>query len=228
MIKVVIVEDDLMAASINKQYILRTPGLDVTATFHNGKEAWEYLKRKKVDLLILDLYMPNSSGLELLTNIRKEKSLVEVIMVTAANDVKTLDTVLKLGILDYLVKPFRYERFAVAINKFLLKNRIMSSGLSFSQEDVDDSISLRKENNLNKQVELSKGLQDKTLSLIRNYMNKRIGESLTSEDISEATRLSKVTVRRYMNYLIDRNEVVSEVDYKTGGRPSIRYKSNIT
>lgn len=224
MIKVVIVEDDLMVAAINKQYIQKTPGLDVVATFHNGKDAWEFLKNTEVQLLILDLYMPNISGLELLQKIREAKYQIDVIMVTAANDVEILDTALHLGILDYLVKPFKYERFSKAIDKYLLKNKMIKSGINFKQEDVDELINLKQESYVKKQMELSKGLQDKTIYLIRGYMNERKNEFLTSEEISAHTGLSKVTVRRYMNYFIESNEVISEVDYKTGGRPSIKYK----
>jgi len=221
MIKVVIVEDDLMVAAINKQYIQKTPGLDVVATFHNGKDAWEFLKNTEVQLLILDLYI---SGLELLQKIREAKYQIDVIMVTAANDVEILDTALHLGILDYLVKPFKYERFSKAFDKYLLKNKMMKSGINFKQEDVDELINLKQESYVKKQMELSKGLQDKTIYLIRGYMNERKNEFLTSEEISAHTGLSKVTVRRYMNYFIESNEVISEVDYKTGGRPSIKYK----
>lgn len=224
MIKVVIVEDDLMVAAINKQYIQKTPGLDVVATFHNGKDAWEFLKNTEVQLLILDLYMPNISGLELLQKIREAKYQTDVIMVTAANDVESLDTALHLGILDYLVKPFKYERFSKAIDKYLLKNKMIKSGINFKQEDVDELINLRQGASEEKQMELSKGLQDKTIYLIRGYMNERKNEFLTSEEISAETGLSKVTVRRYMNYFIESNEVISEVDYRTGGRPSIKYK----
>jgi len=145
-------------------------------------------------------------------------------MVTAANDVESLDTALHLGILDYLVKPFMYERFSKAIDKYLLKNKMIKSGIHFKQEDVDELINLRQEAFVEKQMELSKGLQDKTIYLIRGYMNERKNEFLTSEEISAHTGLSKVTVRRYMNYFIESNEVISEVDYRTGGRPSIKYK----
>ncbi len=224
MIKVVIVEDDLMVAAINKQYIQKTPGLDVVATFHNGKDAWDFLRNTEVQLLILDLYMPNISGLELLRKIREAEYQIDVIMVTAANDVESLETALHLGILDYLVKPFKYERFSKAIDKYLLKNKMMESGINFKQEDIDELINLRQESFVDKQMELSKGLQDKTIYLIRGYMNDRKNEFLTSEEISAHTGLSKVTVRRYMNYFIESNEVISDVDYKTGGRPSIKYK----
>jgi len=224
MIKVVIVEDDLMVAAINKQYIQKTPGLDVVATFHNGKDAWDFLRNTEVQLLILDLYMPNISGLELLRKIREAEYQIDVIMVTAANDVESLETALHLGILDYLVKPFKYERFSKAIDKYLLKNKMMESGINFKQEDIDELINLRQESFVEKQMELSKGLQDKTIYLIRGYMNDRKNEFLTSEEISAHTGLSKVTVRRYMNYFIESNEVISDVDYKTGGRPSIKYK----
>ncbi|BCN31497.1 response regulator [Anaeromicropila herbilytica] len=225
MIKVIIVEDDLMVASINQQYVLNTPGTKVIGSFHNGKDALAYIEKKPVDLIILDVYMPNISGLDLLKKVREMNHPTDIIMVTAANDTNSLDIALKLGIVDYLIKPFKYERFKQAMDKFLLKNKILKCGKSFKQEMIDDLISSSVQlATLSHTTPLEKGLQDKTLNLLRNQLALNKDCYLTSEELSSLSGVSKVTIRRYMNYLIEMNEVISEVDYKTGGRPSITYK----
>ena len=225
MLKAIIVEDDLMVTEINKNYVLKTKKIIVCATFTNGADALKYLECNNVDLVILDLYMPNLSGMKLLEMIRKNNYSTDVIMVTAANDIDNIDKALKLGILDYLIKPFKYERFQSAINKFLMKYEMISNKKKLNQSSIDELISSNSKTFKTNDDSLSKGLQKETLNLIRDYMTSNKFRYLTSEEISSAINLSKVTIRRYMNYLIENNEISSDVDYKTGGRPSIRYKT---
>ena len=224
MIKTVIVEDDLMVASINQQFALKTPGVNVIATFHNGKDALAFLNKTKVDLLLLDFYMPEITGLELLAKLRNEGNDVDVIMITAANDAVHINEALHLGIVDYLVKPFKYERFSEAMDKYMLRKTVMKKGMKFTQKDIDQLIHLQKPSKQSKEMDLQKGLQRQTLDKIRNSLSNHENEYLTSEQIASETELSKVTVRRYMNYLIEQSEITSVVDYSTGGRPSILYK----
>lgn len=223
MIKTVIVEDDLMVASINQQFALKTPGVNVIATFHNGKDALAFLNKTKVDLLLLDFYMPEITGLELLSRLRSEGNDVDVIMITAANDAGHINEALHLGIVDYLVKPFKYERFSEAMDKYILRKTVMKKGMKFTQKDIDQLIHLQKPSKQSKEMDLQKGLQRQTLDKIRACLSQHRGEYLTSEQIASEAELSKVTVRRYMNYLIEQNEITSIVDYSTGGRPSILY-----
>lgn len=224
MLKAIIVEDDLMVTEINKNYILKTQKIIVCATFTNGTDALKYLESNSVNLIILDLYMPNLSGIKFLEIIRTNNYNIDVIMVTAANDIDSIDKALKLGILDYLIKPFKYERFQVAINKFIMKHEIISKQKKLNQSSIDELIHSNSHFIKTNEDNLSKGLQKETLSLIREYMILNKFRYLTSEEISAEINLSKVTIRRYMNYLIDSKEISSDVDYKTGGRPSIRYK----
>lgn len=226
MIKTVIVEDDLMVAAINNQFALKTPGVQVVATFHDGKNALAFLKKTQVDLLLLDLYMPEYSGLELLSELRRLNQTVDVIMITAANDAPNIKEALHLGIIDYLIKPFQYERFAEAMDKFLLRRKVMENGITFSQSDIDQLVNLRRPSAQSKEMELQKGIQRQTLEHIRNCLKAHRDIYLTSEQIAEKTGLSKVTVRRYMNFLIEQNEVLSRVDYSTGGRPRVEYLIN--
>ena len=104
MYKVIIVEDDPMVAMINNHYVEQDNRFDVVQVFRNGNDAFEYLSKSKVDLVILDVYMPVLDGLTLLKKIRTTGINTDVIMVTASNDKVTLDNVLKFGVIDYLVK----------------------------------------------------------------------------------------------------------------------------
>lgn len=225
MIKTVIVEDDLMVAAINNQYLMKTPGFQVTATFHSGKDALAFLKDHPTDLLLLDLYMPDVSGLELLTELRRQNRKEDVIMITAANDAEHIAKALRLGVIDYLVKPFTYERFSQAVDKFLLQRKIMENGMPFSQDDIDQLIHMARPSQESREMELQKGIQRQTLEKLRGCLKQHPHSYLTIEYLSEETGLSKVTIRRYMNYLIEQRAVESRIDYETGGRPRVEYRS---
>ncbi|SCI04688.1 response regulator [Romboutsia sp. 1001713B170207_170306_H8] len=219
MIKVLIVEDDPMVAKIDKTYIEQLQEFKVSKICNNGKEALEILNKEKIDLIILDVYMPKLNGIEVLREIRKNNIQTDVIMVTAAKETESLKEILSLGILDYLVKPFEYDRFINALKKFLKKYQLINENQTFSQRDIDSLINTK----TNKTI-IKKGLNEKTLEKIREYMRKNINTKSTSEEIAEHVGLSRVTVRRYMNYMVETNEITSEIDYSTGGRPSIKYK----
>lgn len=227
MIKTVIVEDDLMVASINCQFAQKNPDIQIVATFHNGKDALAYLKQSTADLLLLDLYMPDYTGLELLSQLRKEGNEIDVIMITAANDAEHINEALRLGIVDYLIKPFQYDRFAMALDKYLLRKKAIQSGLPFTQEEIDRLVSTTPPSASSKKTELQKGVQQKTLEKIRTCLNNHKNQYLTCEQIASETELSRVTIRRYMNFLIEKNEATSLIDYSTGGRPSILYELKI-
>ena len=227
MIKTVIVEDDLMVASINSQFAKRNPNIQIVATFHNGKDALDYLKKSDADLVLLDLYMPDCTGLELLSELRSIGSEIDVIMITAANDAEHINEALQLGIVDYLIKPFQYERFAQALDKYLVRKKAIESGVSFTQEEIDQLVNASTPSASTKKAELQKGVQQKTLDKIRVCLSAHPGNYLPCEQIASETGLSRVTIRRYMNFLIEENEVTSMIDYSTGGRPSILYQINL-
>lgn len=222
--KVIIVEDDPMVADINKKYLEKMINVQVIATFRNARDAMIYLQNTKVDLIILDFYMPEMSGLEFLYNLRKEKNDVDVIMVTAANDLASIQSAITLGILDYLVKPFEYDRFERAIKKFQMKRKLLDRNGEFSQEDIDCLIKLQESSPATLQKNHEKGIQEATLWTLYECIKKVYPRTATCGELAEISHLSKVTVRRYMNYLVENDQAESIIDYETGGRPSVQYK----
>lgn len=198
--------------------------MQVVATFHSGRDALAFLEQTNVDLLLLDLYMPEMSGVELLTKLRRKGCNADAIFITAANDAPHIQDALRLGAVDYLIKPFRYERFEEALDKVVVRRKVIESGLEFTQADIDEMIRTRRPNPESRTAELEKGIQRQTLDHIRADLRKNASIYRTAEQIAADTGLSKVTVRRYLNYLIGTNEVESQVDYSTGGRPRVEYR----
>ena len=138
---VLIVEDDPMVAMINEQYVRKNKNFNVSGSCRNGQEAIAFLEEHKVDLVILDVFMPIMDGVETLKKIREGKFNTEVIMVTAANDTATLENTMHLGVIDYLIKPFAYERFQVALEKFAAHASALKEANVLDQNSVDNIIS---------------------------------------------------------------------------------------
>ena len=244
---VLIVEDDPMVAMINSQYVAKNPDFVVAGNCRNGQEAITFLQENSVDLVLLDVYMPVMTGTETLKKIRELKIAVEVIMVTAANDTQTIEETVHLGVLDYLIKPFNFERFNVSLEKFAAKKSLLKENPVMDQNCVDSLISnsaaavqgkvqdsSSSEENSKKTLSINsllgnevlpKGIQRKTLLLIESYFNKNT-EWNTVDMISDAIGISIVTVRTYMNFLVQKKIIKEDINYSTGGRPSILYKVN--
>ena len=221
MYKVLIVEDDPMVAMINEQYIKRNKNFEVVGKCQDGAAALAFLKENEVDLLVLDVYMPHMNGFETLRQIRSEQITVEAIMVTAANDRDSLEEALHLGIVDYLVKPFTFDRFQMALEKYIAQNNALKDIETLNQTSIDHII----DNTRKKSEDLfPKGIQERTLIIIMEYLNSNKGRWFTGDDIAAKVGLTGVTVRRYMNYLAESGRVVGEMNYETGGRPCMRYK----
>ncbi len=220
MYKILIVEDDPMVAMIDEQYILKNHDFQVVSSCRNGSDAIDYLKANQVDLVLLDVFMPIMDGIETLKKIRELKINTEVIMVTAANDTKTLEETIHLGVLDYLIKPFAYARFQVALEKFDSKMKALKKSQTMDQNFIDSLIS----NSIQKeQIELPKGIQEKTLTLIKNYLTENPLWQ-TGDMIAEKIGISIVTIRHYMDFLEKVDFAEKDINYETGGRPCLLYK----
>ena len=221
MYKVLIVEDDPMVAMINEQYIKRNKSFEIVGKCNDGASALDFLENNTVDLLILDVYMPKMDGFETLRKIRNKQIAVDAIMVTAANERESLEEALHLGIVDYLVKPFTFDRFQMALEKYIAQNNALKNIDTLSQKSIDHIIDNSRKKSDNP---YPKGIQEKTLQLIMEYLKENNRVWFTGDEIAEKVGLTGVTVRRYMNYLAESGRVIGEMDYETGGRPCMRYK----
>lgn len=222
--RLVIVEDDLMVAAINREFAMRTPELSDIKIFNNARETLNFLLKNNADLLMLDINMPRYTGLELLADLRRQGKKFDVIIISGSDNALDVDEAFHLGIVDYLIKPFTYERFQEAVQKFLYRRSLQLKD-KFTQEDIDKLLTkpTQQDSGATSYNVLRKGLQQQTLDKIFGYMKVNAGEYLTSEKIAENTGFSKMTIRRYMNYLIELKKIASRTNYSTGGRPSIEY-----
>jgi len=217
MFEVVIVEDDPMVSALNRRFVEADGRFHVAAVFSSGREALRWLLTHPADLVLLDVFMPVLTGTELLRELRAYGVETDAIMVTAAHDTQTLNELLKLGIVDYLVKPFTQRRFRQALDTFSRNRTALAESEPVSQSEIDRLMHTKPAE------EIPKGLQAATLEKIRHELRTAAGET-TCDALAAATGLSTVTIRRYLNYLLENGEAESRVNYDTGGRPSVAYR----
>lgn len=139
MINVLIVDDDAMVAELNRLYVARVPGFRCSASASTLSQAQEMINdpQQEIDLVLLDVYMQQDSGLDLLPTIRESGRAIDVIMITSAADAATVQTAMHYGVVDYLIKPFQFPRFEEALTTWREKRKLITGQPYYEQADVD-------------------------------------------------------------------------------------------
>lgn len=220
MIKVIIVEDDPMVLEVNKTFLEKVSGFKFTGSAKTGKEALKVVQDKKIDLVLLDIYLPDITGIELLEKIRELDIPIDIITITAARDSSTVQKLFRLGTIDYLVKPFRFERFQKALNNYKKMWGKLHDQELISQEDIDAWI----EQGVNKlqKESLPKGLSEITLKQILMALFEQ-KDPVTAKNLASYLGLARVTVRRYLDYLVQQEKIQVNMAYGQVGRPTHYY-----
>ncbi|USK70670.1 response regulator [Peribacillus asahii] len=222
-IRAIIAEDDFRVADIHEKFLDRFEEIEVVGKALNAEQTIEILEQKKPNLLLLDVYMPDQLGSDLLPIIRQKYKHIDIIMITAATDKEILEKALRYGVEYYLIKPVKIEHFQQIIEEYLNKYHLMQTDQEINQEFIDR---IFKKGTLpsavNKETSLPKGVDDITLSKVRIVLEKSsIG--LSAEQVSRQIGASRTTARRYLEYLISVQECKAEVVYGVVGRPERRY-----
>lgn len=223
MIDVLIVEDDPMVAQLNKQFLEKIEGFNINDIAHNIKDATVILQCKKVDLVLLDVYLPDESGLTLLNYIRQHQLKTDAILITAASDIEKVQAALHYGVVDYLIKPFEFERFEQALVKYKNKFQIFNQCKVVDQTALDEAL-LNKSNAINEtKATLPKGLTQSTLHAIVNNVNQSKKSEFSTAEIAEVAHISRVSVRKYLKFLVEIDILEESLTYGIG-RPVYLYK----
>ena len=217
---VLIVEDDPMVALINKRYLEQITGVKAVGPVMYEKEIISNLEENKIDLILMDVFLPEKSGIDILKSIREKNIFTDVIMITAANSADEIKKAFAYGVVDYLVKPFEFERFKDSINKYKIKKNLLLNDEILTQNDIDN---LLMNNSLENQVKLPKGLNEKTLNRVIKFLNENSHEIWTLREIAYEIKISNVTIKKYMDYLESIGKVDSEMTFGNVGRPEYKY-----
>ena len=223
MIRVMIVEDDPMVAEINKTFLLRIPEFTLAGMAGNGTEAMAFLAAHpgRVDLILLDVFMPQMDGMDFLKKIKQEYPLIDIIMVTAAQSSDKIKMALSRGVVDYIIKPFTFERMAMALKSYYSRWCILNNaGSSIGQAVLDKKIFLQ---NGPVGAELPKGIEKQTLLVVKETAARQ-GKPFSTQELSEHVGISRISLRKYLSYLEDEGILSSTLVYRSKGRPIQMYE----
>lgn len=228
-ITMILVEDDPMVLAVNEGFIQQIGGFQILASARTGRQAIELIKALTPRLVVLDLYLPDLDGSEVLMTIRQSGLPTDVIMITAAQDVQTVQELLRLGVIDYIIKPFRFERLQRALEKYKLFFNKLTQG-EIAQEELDRLMNLSADKPKMGQTPteeiLPKGLRSLTLQQILKFLAEK-QDGVSAEEVAVGLGLARVTARRYLEYLEKTGRVRLESRYGSIGRPVNRYRVRI-
>jgi response regulator of citrate/malate metabolism len=216
MISVLVVEDEEITAEANRVYVERVPGFEVAGVVRSGGEALRFLRRRPVDLILLDLYLPDMHGLEVCRAVRAGGLLCDVIAVTSARDLAMVRSAVSLGVSQYLLKPFTYATLAEKLTRYARFKE--DTGVIVAQGDVDRVLAT-----LRGTSELPKGMARDTLDTVAGTLRERPG-GMSAQSVAAATGVSRVTARRYLEYLVELGMAVRIPQYGGVGRPELLYR----
>lgn len=224
-IKVLIIEDDPMVAKVNRNFVSSVPGFKVGGIAKNAREGIEKTVSLKPDLALIDVYLPDQDGLTLLQELRRLAVPTDAILVTAAQDVETIEGAFRYGAVDYILKPFKFHRLKVALESYASMRSKLNTLKPLSQDEIDQLKAGRTPSNIEygKVGEMPKGLNELTMKQVLLYMIKS-QISLSAEEVAEGLGLARVTARRYLEYLDEIGRVTVDFQYGSVGRPIKKYK----
>ena len=225
-INVIIVEDDLDAVNIYKHFTSQLKGFNVIATASSGIQTMQILEMFQPDLILLDIFLPDMNGIDLLREIRKKHHEVDVIMITAANDTDTVSAAIRGGAFGYLIKPIIIDKLIETLNKYKTVRDKLHKNDVMNQEHVDQLFQSNQQDVLEqvkKKAPYPKGIDKHTLKLVRDHIQ-GLETSIGADELSQKVGLSYSTMRRYLEYLVSLDELEVENGYGNVGRPERKYK----
>ncbi|MFI5962388.1 response regulator [Streptomyces asoensis] len=225
MIDVLVVDDDFRVAEINAKYVGKVPGFRVAARAHSAAQALACVQRGSIDLVLLDHYLPDGTGLELVHRMRDQGHGTDVIMITAAGDVTTVRTAMRLGALHYLVKPFTFAALRARLDSYAALrrtvDRVGGHGIA-GQEQVDRIFGALRTGPAPSAPGLPSGHSEPTTDLICAVLH-RANHPLSAHEVAAETGLSRSTAQRYLRHLEQAGRLHLSLKYGDTGRPEHRY-----
>lgn len=212
---VLVVDDDFMVAEIHRRFVERVDGYRPVGVARNGIDALAAAAELRPDLILLDVYLPDMTGLEVLRRLRAEGNRVGVIMVTAARELDTVRGALDGGAADYLVKPFDFDQLQTKLAAFAARAEALAGAGGADQSTIDALFG-------GSAVVLPKGLGAETGRLIMAAV--RTAGEVSAMECAELVGISRVSARRYLEYFLSTGALELRLQYGTG-RPERRYRA---
>ncbi|WP_352418616.1 response regulator [Proteiniborus sp.] len=227
MIKVLIVEDDPMVREINEKFLKRVDGYKIYDSVGSIERAKEIILQGKPDLILLDIFFPQGKGLDLLKWTRKKDLKIDVILITADRNMESVEEAFRYGAVDYIVKPFVFDRFKEAMIQYRNRKKGLEANESINQEIIDKYVLNEKKttNNLLEEIGDVKGFSQYTYEKVIDYIEEMKGKTFTAQEVAKSIGVSRITARRYLDLLEKEQKIILELEYGKVGRPQNKYRA---
>lgn len=223
--RVLVVDDDFAVAGLHTGFLEADGRLEVVGSAHTGADALRLVDECAPDLVLLDIYLPDMTGVEVLRRLRsREGAPVDVIAITAARELETVRAAMAGGVLHYLVKPFPAKVLRERIDDYLVhweSLRRSDGGEALDQADVDRLLSAPRSSR--RQAALPKGLSPRTLDLVADALRNAGGDA-SAQEVGDVVGVSRVSARRYLEHLAEAGKAAVTPRYGSAGRPENRYR----
>lgn len=217
MITVLVVDDDFRVARIHSAFVDRVEGFRTVGVAHTGAEALHAARTLGPDLILLDLYLPDVFGLDLINRMRVAGVDSDVIVISAANESHTVERAVKLGVASYLLKPFTRDDLASRLTEYRSQHPSGRHRTLGHQAEVD-RIFGRTEG----VAALPKGMSAETADLVLGALRAQVTE-ISAQECADAIGVSRVSARRYLEHFVQQGLLQVSLRYGSPGRPERRY-----
>jgi response regulator of citrate/malate metabolism len=220
MIRTLVVEDDPLIAEAHQAYVTRIPGFEAIGVVHQGGDALRFLGSHQVDLVLLDFYLPDMTGLDVCQAMRAQGHTAGIIAVTSARDLDIVRRAVSQGVVQYLLKPFTFASFREKLERYADYHRQLTTPRpSAAQHDIDRALATLRGG----ETPLPKGLSAETLTLVVEALRAADGE-LSAALVGTNLGMARVTARRYLEHLADQGLAERRPRYGAPGRPELAYR----
>lgn len=225
---VLVVEDDFMVASIHRRFVERVPGFRVVGEAHSGADALAAVEALRPDLVLLDVHLPDMSGIEVLRRLRAAGHDLGVVVITAAREADTVRAAAAGGAAHYLVKPFASDDLTARLQEFRRARAALEGldddGAAGSPADIQADIDavFARAPQATPREPLPKGLSQETADAVLAALAD--GAELSATECADAVGVSRVSARRYLEHFATTGRAAVRLNYGTAGRPERRYR----
>lgn len=228
-VRTLIVDDDFMVARVHRALVERLSGFLVVGEARSGAEALDMVARLRPDLVLLDIYLPDMNGIDVLRRLRGPEAgadlpEVDVLVITAARDGTTVRQALRGGAVQYLIKPFEPAELVDRLRRYARLRRDLQAEGSPDQEAVDRAFGSARPAERGGVRSMPKGLTPQTADLVRKALVRVAFEDMSAAECATETGVSRVSARRYLEYFVDEGRAEVRLRYGTAGRPERRYR----
>ena len=220
-VQVLVVEDDPVAADAHRMYVERLSGFAVAGIAHSGTEALRFIERQRVDLVLLDLHLPDGHGLQVVRSMRAAGHGADVIAVTSARELDMVRQAVSVGVVQYLLKPFTFPALRERMERWARFRDELAGGEASGQEEVDRALSVLRSRE--SAATLPKGLSASTLEAVTAALRQSTA-GVSAGQAAETVGISRITARRYLEHLVGTGRARRAPQYGQVGRPELNYR----